>query len=68
MPSSVIDHFHYDPESAVLRVTFVSGLIYEYKKVPKGIYEKMKTAISKGKFLNKNIKGKFPFDKINSGG
>lgn len=68
MPSSVIDHFNYDPGSAILRVTFVSGLVYEYKDVPKGIYDKMKTSISKGKFLNKNIKGKFLFDKINLGG
>jgi hypothetical protein len=66
MPSTVINHFNYNTESAVLRVTFVSGIVYEYKAVPKKVYEKMKASASKGKFLNENIKGKFLFEKINS--
>jgi hypothetical protein len=49
-------------------VTFVSGIVYEYKAVPKKVYEKMKASTSKGKFLNENIKGKFLFEKINSAG
>ncbi len=64
MPSSVIHHFDYSPESAVLRVTFVSGIIYEYKSVPKEIYERMSNSFSKGKFLNEHVKGKFSFEKI----
>jgi len=64
MPSTVINHYHYYPESEILRVIFVSGLVYEYKSVPKNIYEKMRSSLSKGKFLNENIKGKFPFEKI----
>jgi hypothetical protein len=47
-------------------VTFVSGIVYEYKAVPKKIFEKMKASASKGKFLNEKIKGKFLFEKINS--
>jgi len=49
MPSTVINHYHYYPESEILRVIFVSGLIYEYKSVPKNIYEKMRSSLSKGK-------------------
>jgi hypothetical protein len=66
MPSTVIDHFSYNPESDILRVTFVSGIVYIYTGVPAKIYEKMKVSSSKGKFLNEHIKGKFPFEKIHS--
>jgi hypothetical protein len=45
-------------------VEFVSGLVYEYKSVPKKLYEQMKASLSKGKFLNEFIKGKFLFEKI----
>jgi hypothetical protein len=64
MPSSVIDHFNYVPEQKALRVTFVSGMVYEYKPVPEDLYLKMKASISKGKFLNSQIKGKYMFEKI----
>jgi hypothetical protein len=67
MPSSVIHHFDYYPESAVLRVTFVSGIIYEYKSVPEKIYESMRNSFSKGRFLNEHVKGKFSFEKIKEG-
>lgn len=67
MPSSVIDHFRYQPESATLRVTFVSGTVYDYKAVPKAVFEKMNHAQSKGKFLNRYIKGKYRFEKVVSG-
>jgi hypothetical protein len=32
--------------------------------VPKDLYEKLRNALSKGKFLNKHIKGKYPFEKV----
>jgi hypothetical protein len=64
MPSSVIHHYRYDASSHRLRVYFVSGFAYDYKGIPKDLYEKFKGAFSKGKFLNTEIKGKFPFEKI----
>jgi hypothetical protein len=64
MPSTVIDHFNYIPDAEILRVTFISGSVYAYKGVPQHIYNQIKTARSKGKFLNENIKGKFPFEKL----
>jgi hypothetical protein len=42
----------------------VSGLVYDYKAIPKGIFENFQNALSKGKFLNTEIKGKYPFEKI----
>lgn len=64
MPSSVVDYFNYIPDAEILRVTFVSGSVYAYKGVPQRTYDQIKVARSKGKFLNRYIKGKFPFEKV----
>jgi hypothetical protein len=32
--------------------------------VPKDMYDQLRTAFSKGKFLNEQIKGKYPFKKV----
>jgi len=65
MPSSVIAYMSYDPEAHRLRVHFLSGAIYDYIDVPEEVYLQMKSAKSKGIFLNRKIKGKYSFDKIN---
>jgi hypothetical protein len=47
-----------------LRVFFISGIAYDYINVPGDLYEKLRQALSKGKFLNEHIKGKYPFEKV----
>ena len=64
MPSAVISFIHYDAKSATLRVGYVSGMVYDYKKVPEEVYLQMKAAFSKGTFLNRFIKGKYKFEKL----
>ena len=64
MPSSVVDHFNYIPDAEILIVSFISGSVYAYKGVPQCIYDQIQAARSKGKFLNRYIKGKFPFEKV----
>ena len=64
MPSTVVSNYVYIPESRTLRVTFVSGAVYDYKKVPEVIYLEMEAAFSKGTFLNENIKDNFEFERI----
>jgi hypothetical protein len=64
MPSSVVSSMKYFPETAVLRVRFVSGLEYEYFKVPEKIYKEMRTSGSWGRYLNRYIKKQFAFKKI----
>lgn len=66
MPSSVVASIKYDVATSTLRVTYVSGLMYDYKNVPEEIYQAMKTAFSKGTFLNQHIKGKYPYEKVNN--
>ncbi|HEX3079494.1 MAG TPA: KTSC domain-containing protein [Puia sp.] len=64
MPSSVIHHIIYNEGNQRLRVFFVSGLTYDYINVPKELYDRLRQAFSKGKFLNEHIKGKYPFEKV----
>jgi hypothetical protein len=64
MPSSVVSKISYNPETAILRITFVSGMIYDYKDVPEEIYYAMKTSGSKGAYLNQHIKNHYKFEKI----
>ena len=64
MPSSVVATIRYDVNSSTLRVVYVSGAVYDYKKVPEEIYNEMKKAFSKGEFLNKQIKPNYEFKKI----
>lgn len=65
MPSTVIASFNYDEETSTLKIVFLSGLIYLYKDVPKNVFLQMTEAISKGTFLNRDIKGKYDFEKMN---
>lgn len=66
MPSSVVAAIQYDAKSSTLRITYVSGMIYDYENVPENLYEAMKKTFSKGAFLNHHIKGKYQYKKINN--
>jgi len=60
----VIAHMHYNEDTKTLRVVFVSGAIYDYKKVPATVFKAMKAATSKGTFLNTRIKEHYAFEKV----
>jgi len=64
MPSSVVAAIKYDAKTSRLRIIYNSGNIYDYKNVPPEIYNEMKTASSKGEYLNKQIKPNYEFEKI----
>jgi hypothetical protein len=64
MPSSVVAAIRYDAATSTLRVIYVSGSVYDYKQVPEKVYKEMRTASSKGEFLNKHIKPNYDFEKI----
>ncbi len=63
MPSTVIAHFDYNPETKTLGIRFVSGAVYHYHEVPAAIYQKFKTAQSKGTYFNQFIKDVYPFER-----
>ncbi|GEO08208.1 KTSC domain-containing protein [Segetibacter aerophilus] len=64
MPSTVILKSSYSAETKTLTITFVSGLVYNYKDVPEETYRAMITSGSKGIYFNNHIKGKYAFEKV----
>ncbi|MBO9692366.1 KTSC domain-containing protein [Chryseobacterium sp.] len=64
MPSSVVNHFIYIPETEILRIIYQSGAVYDYLKVPADTVQKFGKARSKGQFLNKVIKPRFKYIKV----
>ncbi|MES2690991.1 MAG: KTSC domain-containing protein [Bacteroidota bacterium] len=64
MPSSVIKHMSYNSTSHTLRITYVSGTVYDYKDVPEAVFDEMKKASSRGEYLNHVIKKKYHYKKV----
>lgn len=66
MPSTVVAHIDYDAARLLLTIHFVSGAIYEYQQVPEAVFLSLKQSREKGIYLNRFIKGKYNFKKINT--
>lgn len=47
-----------------LYVLFLNGGLYRYLNVPKEVYTNLLHAPSKGVYLAKHIKGKYPYQKM----
>ena len=67
MPSSVIRSFEYDATRQELLIRFQSGRRYVYRNVPERTYQSMRAAFAKGEFFNAEIRGRFPFSRIDEG-
>jgi len=64
MPSTVIQSFIYIPEEKILRITFVTGTVYDYLNVAEELYLAMKSSFAKGIFFNEEVKGKYKCVKV----
>ena len=64
MPSSVIRGFSCDETQRRLRVTFVSGDVYDYAGVPPEVAEAFRAAFSKGRFFASDIRDRYPFERV----
>jgi hypothetical protein len=62
--SSNIRSIGYDPQSAVLKVEFTSGDVYQYFDVPEHLYQGLMNASSKGQFLNDYIRHSYRYQKV----
>lgn len=62
--SSNISRFAFDGSNMVLTVEFKNGGTYQYFDVPEGIFEQMRTAESKGRYLAQNIKGTYRYARL----
>ena len=56
--SSTIDSIGY--EKKVLEVRFCNGGLYQYLDVPEPVLARLMRASSKGRFFNREIRGRYP--------
>lgn len=54
----------YNNISHTLRITYVSGMVYDYEDVPEAVFDEMKKASSKGEYLNHVIKKNYAYRKV----
>jgi len=54
----------YDDVAQRLHLQFRSRAVYYYSGVPTDIYQSLFSAPSKGAYFNRNIRGRFPFQKL----
>lgn len=59
--SSNVAGFSYEEATQTLTIEFNSGSRYNYYDVPPHVFEGMKSAASKGKYLNAEIKGAYRY-------
>lgn len=63
MPSQAIKSYAYDESRNELTVTFATGRGYVYSLVPQEVVAAFCEASSKGAFLNRHIRDRYPFRK-----
>lgn len=63
--SSNIRSMGYNSEVKQLRVVFTNGGIFQYKEIPKEVYEEMMASKSIGSFFSKNIRNNYVCVKLN---
>ena len=54
----------HDASSAVLELQFRNGAVYQYFSVPRGVFQSLLRAASKGGFFNQNIRGRYSYKLI----
>ena len=54
----------HDAQSAVLELQFRNGAVYRYLLVPQRVYRDLLGARSKGGYFNQNIRGRYPYQRV----
>lgn len=62
--STTLGSAGHDAQSTVLELQFRSGAVYQYLRVPRRIYCGLLRADSKGRYFHQNIRGKYPYQRI----
>jgi hypothetical protein len=65
--SSAISSVGYDERKSVLEVEFQSGAVYDYLDVPPKVWKELQAADSKGRFVSRRIRGRYPSVRRDSG-
>jgi hypothetical protein len=59
--SSTLSAVGYDETRGILQLEFRSHALYRYYDVPSEVHEGLVKAVSKGRYLNRAIRGQFRF-------
>lgn len=62
--SDAFSHIGYSTINKVLDLKFESGSVYRYYNIPVLVWDKLYYSTSMGKVFNDNIRGQYPFDKL----
>lgn len=62
--SSNLSSVGYDPTSRMLEVQFRNGSIYRYTNVPYSVHQGLMNAPSKGRYLDRMVKGVYRFTRV----
>lgn len=66
MTSSAIESMDYQFNDGIpqLEITFKSGGKYKYLDVPLSVFNELANADSHGRYFQKNIRGRFKFERV----
>ena len=62
--SSNVESIGHDEATEILRVQFLNGTVYDYMNVTLIEFEQLRAAPSVGSYLNRNIKGTHPYERV----
>jgi hypothetical protein len=62
--SSNVKSIGYDEASQTLEIEFMNGSVYQYYNVVGELFEQLKSAPSKGQFLNTYIRNAYPYSRV----
>lgn len=62
--SDVFSHIGYSTINKILDLKFESGGVYRYYNIPILVWDELYYSTSMGKVFNDNIRGQYPFDKL----
>lgn len=62
--STAISSVGYDANAKILEVEFSSGAVYKYRGVPPGVYRSLMKSPSKGQYVSRRIRDRFPFTRL----
>lgn len=65
--SSSVRAIGYDPRSRELYVTFAASGAYAYRGVPPVVWDELRAAPSKGRYVKASVKGTYAFRRVRGG-
>ena len=63
VPSSVLASMRFSADR-ILELEFRSGALYRYFQVPPAVFEAFLAAESKGRYFNRHIRDRFPYQRV----